>query len=110
MRRPRAPGFPQVRRAGRPSRSTRSEKEREGESKTGDDSRYKLRVITRSETRTKMGMGVVVTVNLLVGHGETLSLAGTLSMTEEEWLPLRRVLADGLGDHVRFEEGVWGNQ
>lgn len=72
--------------------------------KTGDESRYKLRVITRSETRTKMGMGVVVTVNLLVGHGETLSLAGTLSMTEEEWLPLRRALADGLGDHVRFEE------
>lgn len=74
------------------------------EGKTGDDSRYKLRVITRSETRTKMGMGVVVTVNLLVGHGETLSLAGTLSMTEEEWLPLRRALADGLGDNVRFEE------
>lgn len=69
---------------------------------------YKLRIITRSETRTKMGMGVVVTVNVLVGHDETLSLAGTLSMTEEEWLPLRKVLAEGLGDAVGFEEVTRG--
>lgn len=68
-------------------------------------SRYKLKVITKSETHTKMGMGVVVTINMLVGHGDTLSLAGTLSMTEEEWLPLRRVLEEGLGDDVEFEEG-----
>lgn len=73
-------------------------------------SKYKLKVITKSETHTKMGMGVVVTVNMLVGNGDTLSLAGTLSMTEEQWLPLRRVLAEGLGDDVEFEEGVGGNQ
>lgn len=66
--------------------------------------RYRLRVITRSETRSTQGMGVVVTVNLLVGHGETLSLAGTLSMTEGEWLPLKRALAEGLGEAVEFEE------
>lgn len=67
-------------------------------------SRYKLRVITRSETHTKMGMGVVVTVNMLVGHSDTLSLAGTLSMTEEEWQPLRRALEEGLGDDIQIEE------
>lgn len=69
-----------------------------------DDHRYKLRVITKSETHTKMGMGVVVTINVLVGHEDKLSLAGTLSMTEPEWLPLKAVLEEGLGDRVEFVE------
>lgn len=45
-----------------------------------------------------------MTINVLVGHGESLSLAGTLSMTEGEWLPLRAALSRGLGDAVEFEE------
>lgn len=69
-----------------------------------EEVRYRLRVVTRSETRTRMGMGVVVTVSLLVGHGDRLSLAGTFSMTEAEWLPLARALKEGLGDSVEFEE------
>lgn len=51
-----------------------------------------------------MGMGVVVTVSLLVGRGENLSMSGTLSMTEEEWRPLRTALEKGLGEAVEFQE------
>lgn len=69
-----------------------------------DDHHYRLRVVTKSETKTKMGMGVVVTVNVLVGHEDKLSLAGTLSMTEEEWLPLKEALAQGLRERVEFVE------
>ena len=69
-----------------------------------DDHTYKFRVITRSETKTPMGMGVVVTVTVLVGEGEHLSLSGTLSMTEPEWMPLAAVLKEGLGDRAEFEE------
>ncbi|MGH2754259.1 MAG: hypothetical protein ACRDLB_07465 [Actinomycetota bacterium] len=69
-----------------------------------DDQAYKFSVITRSETKTPMGMGVVVTVSVLVGEGEHLSLSGTLSMTESEWLPLAAVLKKGLGHRVEFEE------
>jgi len=69
-----------------------------------DDHRYKFRVITRSETKTAMGMGVVVTVSLLVGEGDRLSLSGTMSMTEGEWLPLAAALKEGLQDRVEFEE------
>ena len=69
-----------------------------------DDHTYKFRVITRSETKTTMGMGVVVTVSVLVGEGDHLSLSGTLSMTEPEWLPLRTALQQGLEGRVQFEE------
>lgn len=65
---------------------------------------YRFRVVTRSETHTPMGMGVVVTVSLLVGHPGKLSLSGTLSMTQEEWAPLKAALKAGLGDAVEFEE------
>ena len=71
-----------------------------------DDHSYKFRVITRSETKTTMGMGVVVTVSLLVGEGDHLSLSGTLSMTEQEWLPLRAALEEGLQGRVEFEDVV----
>lgn len=69
-----------------------------------EDQRYKFRVVTKSETHTPMGMGVVVTVSLLVGHKDKLSISGTLSMTQEEWLPLKAALESGLGDTVEFEE------
>ena len=69
-----------------------------------DDHTYKFRVITRSETKTTMGMGVVVTVSVLVGEGDHLSLSGTLSMTESEWLPLAAALKAGLPGRVEFEE------
>ncbi len=73
--------------------------------------RYKFRVVTRSETHTPMGMGEVVTVSLLVGHEDKLSLSGTLSMTEEEWRPLKAALQAGLGDDVEFEElGARGHE
>lgn len=55
-----------------------------------------------------MGMGVVVTVSVLVGHDDHLSLAGTLSMTEPEWLPLKAALVKGLGDDVAFDEEARG--
>ena len=69
-----------------------------------DEHRYRFRVITRSETKTPQGMGVVVTVTMLVGEGDHLSLSGTLSMTEAEWVPLAAALREGLGDRVEFEE------
>jgi hypothetical protein len=69
-----------------------------------DDHTYKFRVITRSETKTTMGMGVVVTVSVLVGENDHLSLSGTLSMTEPEWLPLAAALKEGLRGRVEFEE------
>lgn len=68
------------------------------------DQHYRFKVVTKSETHTPMGMGVVVTVSLLVGHEDKLSLSGTLSMTQEEWLPLKAALEAGLGDAVEFEE------
>jgi hypothetical protein len=69
-----------------------------------DDHVYRFKVITRSVTKTTMGMGVVVTVTVLVGEGDHLSMSGTLSMTEAEWLPLAAVLKQGLGDRAQFEE------
>ena len=68
------------------------------------DYRYKLRTITKSETRTRQGMGVVVTVTLLAGGPDRLSMCGTFSMTEQEWLPLKAALRRGLGDDVEFDE------
>ena len=65
--------------------------------------KYKFRVITKSETHTKMGMGVVVTVSMLAGEDDRLSLCGTFSMTEPEWLPLAAALRQSLGDDVQFE-------
>ena len=64
--------------------------------------RYKFRVITKSETQTRQGMGVVVTVTLLAGEPERLSLCGTFSMTEPEWLPLKAALQSSLGEDVEF--------
>jgi hypothetical protein len=66
--------------------------------------RYKFKVITKSETHTRQGMGVVVTVTLLAGEPNRLSLCGTFSMTEAEWLPLKAALAAGLQNDVEFEE------
>jgi hypothetical protein len=68
-----------------------------------DEIRYRFRVLTRSETHGT-GMGVVVTVSILVGKGDQLSLSGTLSMTEAEWLPLKGALQQSLGERVEFEE------
>ena len=69
-----------------------------------DEYCYKFRVITKSETHTRQGMGVVVTVTLLAGEPERLSMCGTFSMTEPEWLPLKAALLQSLGDRVEFEE------
>ena len=68
------------------------------------DFRYKFKVISKSETHTRQGMGVVVTVTLLAGEPERLSMCGTFSMTEPEWLPLKTALLSGLGDEVEFDE------
>jgi hypothetical protein len=68
------------------------------------DYQYKFKVITKSETHTKQGMGVVVTVTLLAGEPNRLSMCGTFSMTEAEWLPLKQALVSGLGEDVSFEE------
>ena len=65
---------------------------------------YKFKVITKSETHTRQGMGVVVTVTLLAGEPNRLSMCGTFSMTEAEWLPLKEALASSLGDDVSFDE------
>jgi hypothetical protein len=69
-----------------------------------DDFHYKFRVITKSETHTRQGMGVVVTVTLLAGEPGRLSMCGTFSMTEPEWLPLKKALDISLGDAVEFED------
>ena len=68
------------------------------------DYRYKFKVITKSETHTKQGMGVVVTVTLLAGEPNRLSMCGTFSMTEAEWLPLKAALQSSLQDDVEFED------
>jgi hypothetical protein len=74
------------------------------EEATVGDYRYKFRVITKSETHTRQGMGVVVAVTLLAGEPGRLSMCGTFSMTEAEWLPLKAALVEGLGGDVEFED------
>lgn len=75
-----------------------------------ENQHYMFRVVTKSETHTPMGMGVVVTISLLVGHEDKLSLSGTLSMTQEEWAPLKAALEKGLGTAVEFEELPQGHE
>jgi hypothetical protein len=66
--------------------------------------RYKLTVLSRTKTNTEAGMGVVVTVSLLVGPDENLSLSGTISMTEAEWERFVEGLQAGLGADVEIED------
>jgi hypothetical protein len=68
--------------------------------------RYKLTVLSRTKTNTDAGMGIVVTVSLLVGPDENLSLSGTISMTEAEWERFVEGLEAGLGSDVEIEDNA----
>lgn len=68
--------------------------------------RYKLTVLSRTKTNTEAGMGIVVTVSLLVGPDGSLSLSGTISMTEAEWERFVEGLEAGLGPDVEIEDNA----
>lgn len=65
---------------------------------------YSFRVIARSKTNTHMGVGVVVTVTVLAGSDDHMSLCGALTMTEPEWDSLAAVLRSGMGEAAHFED------
>ena len=66
--------------------------------------RYGFTVLSRTKTNTDAGMGIVVTVSMLVGEGSNLSLSGTISMTEAEWERFVEGLRAGLGADVEIDD------
>ena len=61
--------------------------------------KYRFSILGRYPARTK-GNESAVTVNMLAGHDDHLTFAGTLTMTEDEW----KTLIDALKYSLR--EGV----
>ncbi|HEX8098786.1 MAG TPA: hypothetical protein VF660_01125 [Actinomycetota bacterium] len=64
---------------------------------------YKFSILGRYPARIK-GNEDAVTVNMLAGHDNHLTFAGTLTMSEAEWTTLIEALKYSLRDGIEVED------
>ncbi|HMC36552.1 MAG TPA: hypothetical protein VKK30_01650 [Actinomycetota bacterium] len=67
------------------------------------DHRYRFTILGRYPARLKQNE-TAVTVNLLAGHSDHLTYAGTLTMTESEWTEFIESLKETLEDRVEVDD------